>query len=141
MFYVTRTENPQEPSIRSNAYIEAIRVAEEKFIPVLGICAGAQMIAGAHGMKMYRDLKHSPIEHTSPADNAHKVIVYPNSLFNYLLGEKEFMVNSRHREGLLLNNKNTDLDIYAVAPDGVPEAWAKWKTVFCVCSGTLKIWQ
>ena len=132
-FYVTRTENPQEPSIRSNAYLEAIRVAEEKFIPMLGICAGAQMIAGAHGMKMYRDLKHSPLEHKSPTDDAHKVLVYPNSLLNCLLGEKEFMVNSRHREGLLLNNKNTDLDIYAVAPDGVPEAWGKMEDgILCV---------
>lgn len=132
-FYVTRAENPQVPSKRSNAYLEAIRVAEEQAIPVLGICAGAQMVAGAHGMKMYRDLKHSPIEHKSSDDDAHKVILRPNCLLQFWMGKKEFTVNSRHKEGMLLNNEGTDLEVYAVAPDGVPEAWGKMEDgILCV---------
>lgn len=133
-FYETRVDNPEEPSVRSKAYLEAIRVAEENAIPILGICAGAQMVAGVHGMKLYRDLSEtrSTIEHKTSEVNAHQVITYPATALREWLG-KEFTVNSRHREGLVPNDKDSDLDIYAISPDCIPEAWGNMEEgILCV---------
>lgn len=133
-FYATRVDNPEEPSLRSKAYLEAIRVAEENAVPILGICAGAQMVAGVHGLKLYRDLSEtrSDIEHKTSAVNAHQVIVYPATPLRAWLG-KELTVNSRHREGLIPDDKNSDLDIYAISSDCIPEAWGNMDDgILCV---------
>ena len=133
-FYATRVDNPEEPSLRSKAYLEAIRIAEDNKIPILGICAGAQMVAGVHGMKMYRDLSetYSPIEHKTSEVSAHQVITFPATTFREWMG-KEFTVNSRHREGLVLNDKHSDLNIYAISPDCIPEAWGNMEEgILCV---------
>ena len=76
-------------------------MAEENAIPILGICAGAQMVAGVHGMKLYRNLNEtrSSIEHKTSEVNAHQVIIYPATPLRAWLG-KELTVNSRHREGV-----------------------------------------
>lgn len=133
-FYATRVNNPEEPSLRSKAYIEAIRVAEENAIPILGICAGAQMVAGVHGMKLYRNLNEtrSSIEHKTSEVNAHQVIIYPANPLRVWLG-KELTVNSRHREGVIPDDKNSDLDIYAISSDCIPEAWGNMDDgILCV---------
>ena len=134
-FYSTRIENPEIPSVRSKAYLEAIRVADENAIPMLGICAGAQMIAGVHGMKMYRSLSEtrSAVEHKTSALDAHSVIVYPASPLSSWLGKSKFSVNSRHREGLIPDDKGSDLDIYAISSDCIPEAWGNMQDgILCV---------
>ena len=134
-FYATRVDNPEVPSVRSMAYLKAIREAEAKSVPILGICAGAQMVAGVHGMKMYRDLHEtrSSVEHKTSEVNAHSVIVYPATPFQRLLGKGKFTVNSRHREGLIPDDKNSDLEIYAISSDCIPEAWGKMdKGILCV---------
>ena len=133
-FYATRVNNPEEPSLRSKAYIEAIRVAEENAIPILGICAGAQMVAGVHGMKLYRNLNEtrSSIEHKTSEVNAHQVIIYPANPLRVWLGKK-LTVNSRHREGVIPDDKNSDLDIYAISSDCIPEAWGNMDDgILCV---------
>lgn len=133
-FYATRVNNPEEPSLRSKAYLEAIRVAEENAIPILGICAGAQMVAGVHGMKLYRNLNEtrSSIEHKTSEVNAHQVIIYPANPLRVWLG-KELTVNSRHCEGLIPNDKNSDLKIYAISSDCIPEAWGNMDDgILCV---------
>lgn len=133
-FYATRVNSPEQPSLRSKAYIEAIRVAEENAIPILGICAGAQMVAGVHGMKLYRNLNEtrSSIEHKTSEVNAHQVIIYPATPLRAWLG-KELTVNSRHREGVIPDDKNSDLDIYAISSDCIPEAWGNMDDgILCV---------
>ena len=133
-FYATRVNSPEEPSLRSKAYIEAIRVAEENAIPILGICAGAQMVAGVHGMKLYRNLNEtrSSIEHKTSEVNAHQVIIYPATPLRAWLGKK-ITVNSRHREGVIPDDKNSDLDIYAISSDCIPEAWGNMDDgILCV---------
>lgn len=119
-----KTDN--KPGLRSYAYVKAIMEAEKVRMPILGICAGAQIAGGMHGLKMYRNLKeqtNSSILHKSKEHLAHKVIVDPNSPLFEVLGKKELVVNSRHNEGLLALDKMSDLKIYASAPDGTPEAW------------------
>lgn len=123
---LTKTDN--KPGLRSYAYVKAIMEAEKAQMPILGICAGAQIAGGMHGLKMYRNIKeqtNSSILHKSKDRHAHKVIVDPNSPLFDVLGTKELVVNSRHNEGLLALDKMSDLKIYASAPDGTPEAWGK----------------
>ncbi len=125
-----------QPGTRSYAYITSIMEAENKKLPMLGICAGAQMIGGMHGMRMYRNIKEytqTSLEHKTKELDAHEVTIHPNAPLYDLLGCKTITVNSRHREAMLPFDGNSDLKIYATAPDGMPEAWGnEEKNILCI---------
>ena len=75
-FYVdSKTERLTYPPKRSQAYVDCIFDALKYGMPILGVCAGAQMIAGAVGMKLYRSKTcfESPLEHKTKEKNAHRV--------------------------------------------------------------------
>ena len=125
-----------EPGSRSYAYITSIIEAEKNNIPMLGICAGAQMIGGMHGMRMYRDLKeytHTNLEHKTKELEAHIVTIKEDSpLFN-IIGQQKIETNSRHREAMMNNDKISDLTIYATSNDSTPEAWGNEdKNILCI---------
>lgn len=124
------------PGARSYAYITSIMQAEAVGMPILGICAGAQMVGGMHGMKMYRNIKKytaTAIEHKNPARIAHPVYIYPDTPLAEIMGAGYTDTNSRHNEGMLPNEHISDLQIYASAPDGIPEAWgSKEKHLLCI---------
>ena len=134
--------NIEFPTLRSKAYALCIRGAVARQIPVLGICAGAQMIAGEFGLKLYRNFDdvETPIEHYTHQDEAHRLDVVPNSpLARILNNQTQIFVNSRHRElvapiriqremwaeanHVAAKDIQLPLDFYAFANDGVPEAW------------------
>ena len=72
------------------------------------------------------------VEHKTSEVNAHQVITYPATPLRELLGKK-ITVNSRHREGLVPNDWNSDLEIYAVSSDCIPEAWGNMEEgILCV---------
>lgn len=137
--YYTDPKNDVEfPSERAKAYILCIRYALAHAMPILGICAGAQMVAGEFGYKLHRNTSYieTPIEHKSNKDEAHRLNVFAGKLLDNLFDhESQMFVNSRHREilapirvqcELWEQEKDTaqmTLDIYAEANDGVPEAW------------------
>lgn len=139
------------PSVRSRAYVECIDYAIEHDIPVLGICAGAQMIAGEFGLKLYRnqDYLETPLRHKSSAPAAHRLHVFPDNPLSLILkGGDEMMINSRHNEMLApvkvqrefwahdhkkaYEKVELPMDIYAEANDGVPEAWGR-EDLFILC--------
>ena len=124
------------PGTRAYAYVTSIMEAEKTKLPMLGICAGAQMIGCMHGLKLYRDIKaytHTPLEHKTKDLNAHKIIIDPNSPLYQLIGQKELTTNSRHREALMNNDYISDLKIYATGGDGIPEAWGdETKGIMCI---------
>jgi len=129
-----KTDN--QPGIRSYAYVTSIMEAEKKGIPMLGICAGAQMIAGMHGLRLYRDLKeytHTNLEHKTKELEAHVVTIREDTpLFN-LIGQHKIETNSRHREALMNNDTISDLKIYATSNDSTPEAWGnEEKNILCI---------
>ena len=108
---------------RFEAYETAIIVAKKLKIPMLGICAGAQMIAALSGAKLDRDVqKNTTIMHKTKKPMAHWVKILPNSPLAKMFVKKTIATNSRHKEALSHIIPPT-LKLYAVAEDGTPEAW------------------
>lgn len=126
------------PSSRAQAYISCILAAQKNNLPMLGICAGAQMIGGFYGMKMYRDLENIErpveIEHKTTKDCAHKILMKQGSSLRTLMGNIPWLwVNSRHKESMVPDDNLTDLEIYAVADDNIPEAWGNEElNILCI---------
>lgn len=129
-------ETDNKPGTRSWAYITSVVKAEEENIPMLGICAGAQIIGGMHGLKMYRSLKEytdSKIEHKTKNIDAHDVFIYPDTPLYEIMGRNHTITNSRHNEAMLNCDKISDLNIYAISDDGTPEAWgSEEKNILCI---------
>ena len=151
-YYTDPRDDIEFPTLRSKAYELCIRKALEMQIPILGICAGAQMIAGHFGLKLYRsfDYIETPIAHKTDVHEAHRLNIFPNTPLQRMFGPANlFFVNSRHRElvapvkiqrELLAEKLHINpaevalpLEIYAEASDGTPEAWGSAaKKIFCV---------
>lgn len=112
-------DNSEYPNKRSKAYAYAFYTALHMGIPVLGICAGAQVIAAELGGKLCKEHK-SFIRHKTKRHLAHRVDVMPDTPFAELLGVQSLITNSRHTE--IVRDLAT-LELYAAAVDGTPEAW------------------
>jgi len=132
-------------SKRAKAYLNAIISAQVDHheMPILGICAGAQMIGGLHNLHMHRSLKDehpSNTVHKSKEDHAHDVVVDQNSPLYHIMGLKQsrIPVNSRHSEAMveekLQKHLPTDMTVYAVCPeDHIPEAWGnEERHILCI---------
>lgn len=122
-----------EPNRRYEAYETAIRTAENLGIPILGICAGAQMIAALHGMRLYRNV-HSltDVNHKSRELAAHNVEINQNSMLGQILGCRQILTNSRHNEAVRTDIPS-DLIVCAKASDGIAEAWENEKKgILCI---------
>lgn len=122
-----------KPNPRYEAYQTAVITARQRNIPILGICAGAQMIACILGGRLYRDVKqHTNIIHKSSFHVAHWVSILPGNPLSNMFHAKNIMTNSRHREALK-SDIPSGLNLYAVAEDGIPEAWgSEEKKLLCV---------
>ena len=113
-----------------------MRAVIEKNQPVLGICAGMQVLAGLYGGTFYRNLHDeldTSIDHLNerPADEtAHAIEIAKGTKLHDLLGHAEFDVNTAHNEAL--NNRPDGLLVSAVAPDGVIEGVELSGKPFCL---------
>jgi len=152
--YYTDPRNDEEfASLCHMAYVLCIHFALDENMPILGICAGAQVVAGVLGLKLYRnfDCIETPIKHSqADTDKAHRLNVFPNTPLRKLFdNDNQFYVNSRHSKLLApiklqyellaeanktrVNEVKLPLDIYAEANDGVPEAWgSESRHIMCV---------
>lgn len=129
--------NANAPDIRSCAYLSSIAKAEKEQMPILGICAGAQMVGGMHGLRIYRNIQEytsSSLEHENPNLTAHEVTIFPETPLSKMFpNQLKIITNSRHSEGIMPDDKTSDLKIYAVSADEIPEAWGnEEKKILCI---------
>ena len=115
-----------EESPRLRFDLALIEKALQENMPILGICAGMQLLAGYKGCKMTSDLHKiikTNIDHLNgaPAEEyAHKVIVEEDTLLAKITGESEFSINTAHREAVVQLAGGVIKS--GVAEDGVIEA-------------------
>lgn len=113
-----------------------IRLILKKDLPILGICAGMQLIGSILGSKMFKDISaqtSSNIDHlnAAPAEEiAHDINITPGSLLYKILGVKTLSVNTAHKESL--REVSPSLLVNAVAPDGIVEGVEAPNHSFCL---------
>lgn len=116
--------------LRDAVELHLLSGAEDRGLPMLGICRGAQVMNVAHGGTLYQDVRaqHSPapgtlrIEHDAYMDGrlSHTVEVEADSLLAHLVGSGEIAVNSMHHQAVRTVGRG--LVASAAATDGVIEA-------------------
>jgi len=134
-YYVDAGENaPKEgfPNVRSEAYVKCLCAALAAEKPILGICAGAQIIAAEFGGLLGRNYATWKscirVEHKNKNRYAHVVINRGKTpLAEAMLDSYATVCNSRHREFVAELSPLTGLSVYAFAEDMVPEAWGSIK--------------
>lgn len=124
-------ENPEgemayAPSARLQFDLAVIEKALERDIPLLGICAGMQLLAGHLGCKMTHNVHErftTEIDHINgaPAEElCHRIDLTPGSLLASIYESEHMEVNSAHCEAVV--SCPGGVHVTAVAPDGVIEA-------------------
>lgn len=126
----------EPPHPRHAAEVPLVQAAIARDVPLLGICAGLQVLAAVEGADLIRDLKSEiggDIDHLNekPAEEpAHAVAVTPGTLLHKIVGHDEIMVNTAHNEAP--RTLPPTLVVNAVAPDGVIEGAERPDRTFCL---------
>ncbi|HEY3298376.1 MAG TPA: gamma-glutamyl-gamma-aminobutyrate hydrolase family protein [Armatimonadota bacterium] len=110
--------------LRDEFEIVLVRAALDADIPIMGICRGLQMLNVVLGGSLVLDID-SPLEHRSNTDGTserHEVEVFADTMISKMLGAGRIEVNSRHHQGLQMNELSEHLIASAAADDGVVEA-------------------
>jgi putative glutamine amidotransferase len=108
---------PTEPSLDSFELALA-HAADERGLPLLGICRGAQALNVARGGTLHQHLPGH--RQTEPATaTTHSVLVEPGTRLAALLGTDLLRVNSFHHQAV--DRLGRDLRAVAWAPDGTVE--------------------
>ncbi len=100
--------------------------ADERELPVLGICRGAQALNVVRGGTLHQhlpDVTNGTIEHRQTAPGrrtTHEVVLQPDSALARILGGDQAAVNSFHHQAV--DTLGDRLVAVAHAPDGVVEA-------------------
>lgn len=120
---------PLDPE-RDNVTLPLIRTAVERGIPLFAICRGLQEINVALGGSLHQAVQEveGKRDHRAPeVDDAelqygpvHEVEVAAGGVFERIVGERRFLVNSLHGQGI--ERLAEGLAVEATAPDGIVEA-------------------
>ncbi len=110
--------------------MEAIKIAIERKIPLLGVCRGQQLINVAFGGTLYQDIpqeiKTSDLLHTqreSRQKATHRVEITPGSRLHAILGSTAIWTNSFHHQSV--KECAPGFMVVAHASDGVVEGIEK----------------
>jgi putative glutamine amidotransferase len=121
-WYVAGRTSKAPASERFDVEREIILGCLEARKPILGICAGMQMIACLGGSRLTPDLKEdqaNALDHDS-RDTLHEVLIEEDSRLRQVIGASAIIVNSFHREAIA--EVGGGVRVAARAADGVIEA-------------------
>ena len=95
--------------------------SKEKDIPILGICAGMQLIClnEVKEENILRKINEEDTHQVIDERYVHKIILEDDNILMDILGQKEFMVNSKHTYCV---DKIGDLKLLAKSEDNIIEA-------------------
>lgn len=105
-------------------YIE--KAAEQRKLPILGICRGMQLINVSRGGSLYQDLSQLNPNHLLHGQRQersyliHKIKIDNDSLLCGILGTDEIQTNTLHHQ--CVKQAGKDLKITAYSIDEIPEA-------------------
>jgi putative glutamine amidotransferase len=110
---------------RFNFEYELCKIALAKKLPILGICAGEQLLNVIYGGTLIQHIPdhiETSIEHTQSIPKhiaSHKIKIIKDSLLYKILKVEEIEVNSTHHQAVKEVGKQ--IKVNAVAPDGIIE--------------------
>jgi len=120
---------------RTDFEMEITKLALAGNKPILGICAGEQLINVILGGTLIQHVPdvtgtslHQQTHHRK--EPAHPVKIMPGSLFHKIIGADSMQVNSTHHQAVEKVGKN--MKISAEAPDGIIEAIEYQSHPFCI---------
>jgi putative glutamine amidotransferase len=101
-----------------------IAEVERRRTPMMGICLGSQLMNVYRGGSMTQFIpEHKPgsLEHrkTAEPETRHSVTVDPESTLGRIVGKREVLANSSHKQ--CMNKIGRGLRVTATAPDGIVE--------------------
>jgi len=108
---------------RDSLEITMIKYADNKKLPIMGICRGQQIINVVHGGTLIPDIPtfiDGNIKHRSEKDSAHVIIPVKGSWIDKVFIQDTFWVNSRHHQSIDKLAKGFDVVAYSL--DSVIEA-------------------
>ncbi len=122
---------------RTNFEIKLMHKVLEENKPMLGICAGEQLLNVVLGGTLYQDIGSSDIKtdmnHRPGGDASlerHYIDIEKDSLLYSIVGKERYKVNTHHHQAV--HDLGKDLRVSAVASDGVIEAIEHTKLDFCL---------
>jgi len=121
-WYVSGEVSKAPPSDRLLVEREIVEAYLRRDRPVLGICAGMQLLACVNGCRLWSDVQNSfpsALEHDKRG-HLHRITLIPDSRLFTLVGETTLLVNTFHREAIGEMSKSVVAS--ARSDDGVIEA-------------------
>lgn len=115
-------ENKSHKRIKPETELYLMQKALGKNIPILGICAGAQLFNIARGGKLIQHIDNASLH--SNYQEMHKINlgIAEDSLLQKILACNEVLVNTEHHQAVDPDKLGKDLKITAQAEDGTVEA-------------------
>lgn len=113
-----------------------LKMALTAKIPLLGICAGHQMLNVVCGGTLYQDISRDivgALDHKhgrGQAEPCHEIKISKDSLLHRIVGAESYVVNSHHHQAV--RTVGEGLKATAVASDGVIEAIENDQLPFCL---------
>lgn len=113
-----RSLSPLSPRFEAERALMSAFLAADK--PVIGICAGMQMLAALHGSKLAPDIAELTEAPHNQKDYLHEVAIRDGTLLHRLIGANRLSVNSFHNEAVVALGEGVVASAHA--PDGIIEA-------------------
>jgi putative glutamine amidotransferase len=121
-WYVRGELSKAPPSERLEVERAIVEGYLERDKPVLGICAGMQLLACVRGCRLWSDVQTavpSALDHDN-RDHLHQVTLTPDTKLFALVGKPTMLVNTSHREAIAELSKS--VVACARSDDGIIEA-------------------